>query len=423
MKSSFEVFASERALATLSHVTPGLHVLRRKATSTTPAFDLTYVRTVPSSRRPGTLPAVVIPGGPGLGSVLPYRTLRRIAAKRGLDLIMVEHRGVGLSRRDTSGMDLPPSAMRIDEVVNDIAAVLDKERVQIAHFVGSSYGSYLASSFGAVYPARVAGMLLDSALQSSDHLEIERTTVRQRLWDAGDATSRAVQELSATGIDQRILLDVARAAYELGGTELLLPLIHQRMHSPRSGTWRMLEAYATRDASIKRLPGIYEFDLAGTIGFRELGYGGRPDGLPLDPALTYAPLASRFPPFAGEPRNLRTAMTSASWPLVLLSGARDLRTPPAIAESLASAAPDAVLVSIANGHSALDTHPVALLNALSWLMSGRHHDLPDITRALDQLPRRGLAAQFPNLLGGGLKLERVAFSGKAQVRSIEDRTT
>lgn len=83
----------------------------------------------------------MIPGGLGLGAVLPYGTLRRIAAKRGLDLIMVEHRGVGLSRRGISGTDLPFSGLRVDEVADDIAAVLDWERV--------------------------AGMLLDSALQSA----------------------------------------------------------------------------------------------------------------------------------------------------------------------------------------------------------------------------------------------------------------
>ncbi|TCK46464.1 pimeloyl-ACP methyl ester carboxylesterase [Leucobacter luti] len=414
MRRGFKVGTSERASAALARRAPGLRFLHREATSTTPAFDLAYVRIGPRSQRPGLLPAVVIPGGPGLGSVLPYGTLRRLAATRGLDLIMVEHRGVGLSRRDISGHDLPLPALRVDEVADDIAAVLERERVPLAHIVGSSYGSYLASTFGALYPERVAGMLLDSALQSAEHLEIERAAIRQRLWNAGNASSNAVQRLSSTGIDAHILLDVTRAAYELGGDELLVPLIQQRMRSPRSATWRMLEAYATRDASMTRLPGIYEFDLVGALAFRELGYGGRPDGLPLDPALTYAQLASHFPPFSGEPRNLEVTMASASWPLVLLSGSRDLRTPPAIAESLARAAPDAVLVPITNGHSALDTHPAALLNALAWLMAGKHRALPDVARAFDRLPRRGVAARFPELLSAVLRIERFAHPYRAR---------
>src|SRR5690606_28813250 len=113
--------------------TPGVRVLRRPATEDTPAFDLTYTRTGPIGQRP---PVVVIPGGPGLGSVLPYRTLRSIASRRGLDLIMVEHRGIGLSRKDVTGRDLPQSSMRITDVLADIAAVLDHEDVSRAHIVG-----------------------------------------------------------------------------------------------------------------------------------------------------------------------------------------------------------------------------------------------------------------------------------------------
>src|SRR5690606_15154256 len=102
--------------------------------------------------------------------------------------------------------------------------------------------------------------------------------------------------------------------------------------------------------------GIYEFDLVGAIGFRELGYGGEPDGLPLDPALTYSPLAPQFPAFEAEPFDLIEDVRAFDWPLVLLTGSRDLRTPPAIASRVAAAVPGAISVPLANGHSALDTH-------------------------------------------------------------------
>ncbi|MHA3684948.1 alpha/beta fold hydrolase [Leucobacter sp. HY1908] len=383
---------------------PGVQFVRREATATSPAFDLAYVRRRARDRDPGAMPAVVIPGGPGLGSVLPYRTLRRLAVRGGLDLIMVEHRGVGFSRHDLDGRDLPASAMRITDVLADIDAVLDREGVSRARIVGSSYGSYLATCFGAAYPHRVAGMLLDSALQSAEHLELERSCVRALLWDGDGERQTAVRALYERGIDDRVLLDVVRAAYELGGDDLLLPLLRGKLRGSRGAraTWRALESYATRDASITRIPGIYEFDLVGTIGFRELGYGGEPDGLPLDPARTYAPLVHRFEPFAGEPFDLAHAVREFDWPLVLLAGERDLRTPAAIAERVAARAPQATLVPIKTGHSALDTQPVALLNALKWLEASRQSGLPAVAGRLDRLPLRGFAARLPQLLRCGV---------------------
>ena len=99
--------------------------LRRPATESTPEFDLTFVRTGPRA----STPVVVLPGGPGLGSLLPYLGFRRRASRGGLDVIMVEHRGIGFSRADASGRDLPTSAMRISDVIDDIAAVLDHEGI------------------------------------------------------------------------------------------------------------------------------------------------------------------------------------------------------------------------------------------------------------------------------------------------------
>lgn len=384
------------AALAIARRTPSVATVRRPASESTPEFDLAYVRTGPIGDAP---PTIVIPGGPGLASILPYRSLRKLAARRGLDLIMVEHRGVGLSRTDRTGRELPASAMQISEVIADIAAVLDHEGIDRVHVVGSSYGSYLASSFGVTHPGRVAGMILDSALQSAEDLEIERAMIRRLLWDGPSEVATLIRQLDATGsMDQRVLLDVTRAAYELGGEDLLLPLLRRRIRNHRSLAWRALEAYAIRDESIARYPAIYEFDLVGTIAFRELGYGAIPDGLPLDPALTYAPLAPYFPKFAGEQLDLTAGASGFDWPLVLVTGSRDLRTPPEIAARVANAAPDAVTVPIENGHSALDTHPMALLNTLAWLVAGRHRDLPALATRLDRLPRRGLVARAAMIL-------------------------
>lgn len=376
-----------------------LRSIRRPAADGAPAFDLTYVRSGPR----GATPVVVIPGGPGLASVLPYRGLRRRAARGGLDVVMIEHRGVGRSRRDLGGRPLPSEAMRISAVLDDLVAVLDAERIERAVIVGSSYGSYLAMAFGAWHPERVASMLLDSALQSTRDVGLERERLRGLFWDADDDMARGVRRLMAAGVSPRVVLDIVRAAYELGGRDLVLPLVR---HRP-GFTWTVLGAYATRDGGLPNIPGLYEFDLVGAIAFRELGYAGTPDGHPLDPALTYLPLAHLFPAFAGEPVDLIRAVRSFAFPLVVLSGDRDLRTPPAIAERVAAEAPDATLVRLRNGHSALDTHPMALLNATRRLVRGQQALLPGDEAALDRLPRAGLSASFPGLLQRSARLDAV----------------
>jgi proline iminopeptidase len=373
----------------------------RPATDRAPAFSLAYTRSGP----PTDTPIVVIPGGPGLGSIQPYRSFRRWAAGGGLDVIMVEHRGVGFSRNDVSGRPLPHAAMWVRDVVDDIAAVLDEERVRSAFIVGSSYGTYVASSFASRQPERVAGMVLDSALQSTGDLAFERERVRALFWDADDEVAGAVRRLVDSGRGGRHLLEVVRAAYELGGPDIVRPLVASRLAGGLAPTWRALEVYAARDESIARIPYYYEFGIAGAIGFRELHYAARPDGLPLDPALTYARLAHRFPAFVGEPFDLLRETRSFTWPVVILVGSRDLRTPPDAARRVAAGIRDATVVDIDNGHSALDTHPAALLNAMRHLSRGTPHRLAALGAQLDRLPRPGQAGLLPRWLGRAVNLE------------------
>lgn len=400
--------ASTRLLSAALGRTVGLRRVCRPATDDAPPFELAYVRSGPRTDRP----TVVIPGGPGLGSVLPYRGLRARATSRGLDLIMVEHRGVGLSRADSAGRDLPHAAMRLTAVIDDVAAVLDQEGVGSTCVMGSSYGSYVAAGFGVRHPDRVAGMLLDSPLQSSSDLALERALIRRLFWD-GDPdrlppAAAAVRRLVAEGTDQRRLLDVLRAAYELGGNPLLNRLLSLREGRRPSLAWAALELYASRDSSTLRIPGLYEFDLVGAIAFRELHYAPPPDGLPLDPALTYAPLAARFPTFTGEPFDLPAASPHFSWPMVVLTGNRDVRTPAAVAHRLAHTAPDVALVELDNGHSCLESHPLAVLHALERLVNGQHRRLVEETQHINRLPRRGVAARLPQLMATTLRLDTAA---------------
>src|ERR1700742_3634350 len=99
---------------------PGVRPVRRPISpGSAEEFDLYYVRTGRKSRHP----LVIIPGGPGVASVQMYRGLRQRASAAGLDFIMIEHRGVGMSRHDDSGADLPPHAFTVNQRVDDVAAV------------------------------------------------------------------------------------------------------------------------------------------------------------------------------------------------------------------------------------------------------------------------------------------------------------
>ena len=171
---------------------PGVRPIRRPVTRAGDAvsdphhaaFDLYYVRV----GRKTAHPVVVIPGGPGLASVAPYRAFRRHAAAAGFDVIMIEHRGVGLSRHDDAGVDLPPEAITVKQVVDDVAAVLDDAGVETAHIYGSSYGSYIAAGVGVRHPGRVAGMVLDGPVLSAGDIDEMQLTPEMWVNQTGDDT-------------------------------------------------------------------------------------------------------------------------------------------------------------------------------------------------------------------------------------------
>src|ERR1700733_4451683 len=142
---------------------PGVRPVRRPVSpGSAEHFDLYYVRTGHKSPHP----LVIIPGGPGVASLQQYKGLRRRAAAAGLDVIMVEHRGVGMSRHDDAGADLPADVLSIEQAVGDVAAVLDDAQVAKAVVYGTSYGTYLAAGLGVRHPDRVHAMVLDSPLLS-----------------------------------------------------------------------------------------------------------------------------------------------------------------------------------------------------------------------------------------------------------------
>ncbi|WP_257181355.1 hypothetical protein [Corynebacterium cystitidis] len=79
-----------------------------------------------------------MPGGPGMSSISPYATLRKAAANKHIDWVMVEHRDVGLSRKDTSEADPKVSDVTLTAAADDLAAALDAEGVAKATVYGAS---------------------------------------------------------------------------------------------------------------------------------------------------------------------------------------------------------------------------------------------------------------------------------------------
>ncbi|WP_163766707.1 alpha/beta fold hydrolase [Mycolicibacterium parafortuitum] len=363
---------------------PGVRPVRRPVhPGGDDAFDVYYVRT----GRKSAHPLVVIPGGPGAASIALYRTFRKHAALAGLDVIMVEHRGVGLSRHDDSGADLPPDALTVDAVVDDIAAVLDDAGVERADVYGASYGSYLAAGIGVRHPGRVRSMVLDSPLLSADDIIDVRAQVRRVLWDgaAGPGVAAEVRQLVARGGLTSEGLLLAIGLYELAGPETLRRQLDLLL-AGRDRLWKLAET-VTKFVTERRTAFHHEPDLVERIAFRELNYGAVPDGEPLDPAVALRGMATGDADFVAEPYDLRSAMPGFTWPTAVISGGRDLTTPPAVARRAVELIPDSVLVELPTaGHSILDIREHAALEICKVVSAGRISELPSRGGELDAMP-------------------------------------
>ena len=396
---------------------PGVRPIRRPVTRAGDtvsdphhaAFDLYYVRV----GRKTAHPVVVIPGGPGLASVAPYRAFRRHAAAAGFDVIMIEHRGVGLSRHDDAGVDLPPEAITVKQVVDDVAAVLDDAGVETAHIYGSSYGSYIAAGVGVRHPGRVAGMVLDGPVLSAGDIDEMRTAIRGLLWDGTDApedTDDPAPDLALkvrTLADEGMRLDgsaqVASMVYEYGGVGLLNRQLDLLLHG-RTLLWAGLSR-ALRITQ-RKTPYRHEDDLVGRIAFRELNFAGEPDGLPLDPSVVMREIHEPAQEFEREPFDLVAAMPEFDWPTAVLSGGRDLTTPPAVARQVADLIPGATLVTLPTaGHSVLDTRERAALEVIGALRIGAVHTLADRGVELDNLPVNPLVRTAITVISAAAALE------------------
>jgi proline iminopeptidase len=380
---------------------PGVRRVRRPVyPGSAEEFDLYYVR----GGRKSAHPVVIIPGGPGVASVQMYRGLRRRAAAAGLDVIMIEHRGVGMSRHDDSGTDLPPHALTINQVVDDVAAVLDDARVDTAIIYGSSYGTYIASGVGVRHPGRVRAMILDSPLLSHHDIVIVRNAIRRLLLRGASPETAPlapkIRKLVDAGVMTASATQVIATIYGHGGATLLDRQLDLLLDGRKMLWWAM-----SRFANVSNLPFRYEEDLVSRIALRELHYAPEPDGLPLDPAVAERETRTQTADFEDEPYDLVAEMPKFHWPTVVVSGGRDLITPPAVAEREASLLPNVVLLKLPTmAHSALDFREPAALAVAKAVFHGDLDGLPARVAALDALrPRPAI-----RLLWKGIEVAAIA---------------
>lgn len=364
---------------------PGVRSIRRPITPDGGEFDLYYIR---AGRKSGC-PLVVIPGGPGAASIALYRVLRRHAVAAGLDVIMIEHRGVGMSRHDDDGADLPSEALTIEQVVDDIAAVLDDTRVDQAVVYGTSYGSYLAAGLGVRHPERIEAMVLDSPLLSADDIDIVREATRRVLWDGDDPATAELAPKVRKLVDEGVLTpsaeQLAVGVYGLVGPDGLRRQLDLLL-TGRDWLWGAL-GHGAKVFLAQKTPYHHEPDLVERIGYRELNYGATPDGRPLDLAVSLREIATGDVDFEAEPFDLIDEMPKFGWPTVVISGGRDLITPPAVAARIAALIPDSVLVELPNiGHSLIDTKERAALDIVKALYAGHAHELPEQVAELGSAP-------------------------------------
>jgi len=101
-------------------------------------------------------------------------------------------------------------------------------------------------------------------------------------------------------------------------------------------------------------------------------------------------------------------MPKFAWPTVVISGCRDLITPPAVADRIVSLIPGAVLVRLATaGHSVLDSREPAALQIARAFSDNRIDSLPARAAALDALPGRPPIRLMVAAIGAAAVVESV----------------
>jgi pimeloyl-ACP methyl ester carboxylesterase len=95
------------------------------------------------------------------------------------EAVLYDLRGHGMSER-------PAGGYRVDDLVADLAALLDQLGVARADLVGNSFGGLIALAFAAAHPARVSGVALIDAHDGTEGWAAQMTATLSLKGDARD---------------------------------------------------------------------------------------------------------------------------------------------------------------------------------------------------------------------------------------------
>jgi pimeloyl-ACP methyl ester carboxylesterase len=232
-------------------------------------------------------------------------------------------------------------------------------------------------------------MILDSPVLSAHDIDAVREATRRLLWDGDTPETADLAPKVRKLVNQEMLspaaTQLAAAVYGFAGPAVLRRQLDLLL-AGRRGLWSVLDRGA-RFLFERKAPYRHEPDLVGRIGYRELNYAAVPDGKPLDPAIAFREFATDTVEFETEPFDLIDEMPKFSWPTVVISGGRDLITPPAVARRIASLVPGAVLVDLVSaGHSIIDLRERAALDIVKATYDGTIAGLPARAKKLDSTP-------------------------------------
>jgi pimeloyl-ACP methyl ester carboxylesterase len=314
-----------------------------------PWFSLAYADADTGGAGP-TL--VVLPGGPGLASVVPYLRVRRRLTAAGFRVLMPEHRGVGLSRLDDAGRPLPVEAMRSRYAVADVLRVLDAAGVSTALLLGTSYGAYLALRVAVSAPDRWQGLLIDSWAEDVDTREYQRSLFWRGERADTAPVAEMVRDLAGRGLATEAELgSIVPMTFEMAGATATLDLL-RKVAAGKTAAWRQLARLSATESTGGRRPFRFDGDPALAIFVREIERL-EPDGQPFDRARIFS-LHDRFGDLPWEPDSLPETVGELPLPAVLLYGGRDARIPPAAVRALAESLHDAALIEFPQaGHDLL----------------------------------------------------------------------
>src|SRR5699024_5751621 len=220
---------------------------------------------------------------------------------------------------------------------------------------------------------------------------IAQRALRDLYWDGAEpataGTARTLRRLSREGaIDARRAGPVVLAVHEHGGPPAVRELVDLLAVGRGALTWTSVRQVLNQ-AWLQSTPYLVEHDLTARIAHTELGRVHHADGSPLDPLLHEAEPARPVPPFRAAELALPGLAPAITAPTLLLTGTKNLFSPPRIAHDLAARIPGARLLEVPGArHSILDTRSRILQVAARWSARGTAHRLPERAEELAALP-------------------------------------